>query len=104
MKVMRMYQILYAGQRKTPLEEIDPPPNEEEKEYYYSAMEEAEEFRKKTGREIMYYLPADAFEDEDYIENIYSDDFDKRIHEALNKREKEKSKKERKTGKKKKSK
>lgn len=102
MKAMRMYQILYAGQHKTPLEKIDPPLNEEEKRYYYSAMEYAERIRKETGKEPMFYLPADAFEDEDYIENIYSDDFDKRIHEALNKREKEKSKKERKTGKKKK--
>lgn len=96
MKAMRMYQILYAGQHKTPLEKIDPPLNEEEKRYYYSAMEEAEEFRKKTGREIMYYLPADAFEDEDYIENIYSDDFDKRIHEALNKKQEKKTGKKRK--------
>ena len=87
MKVMRVYQITYAGQRKTPLEKIDPPLNEEEKEYYYSAMEFAEEFRKKTGKEPMFYVPADAYEDEDYIENIYSDDFDKSIHEALNKKQ-----------------
>lgn len=100
MKVMRVYQIDLAGQRKTPLEKIVPPLNEEEKEYYYAAMRQAEEFRRKTGREPMFYVPADACEDEDYIENIYSDDFDKSISEALNKREKEKSKKERKTGKK----
>ena len=31
MKVMREYQIILAGQRKTPLEKIDPPLNEEEK-------------------------------------------------------------------------
>ena len=65
-------------------------------------MEYAERIRKETGKEPMFYIPADSAEDEDYIEDIYSDDFDKSISEALNKREKEKSKKERKTGKKKK--
>lgn len=84
---MRVYQITYAGQRKTPLEEIDPPLNEEEKEYYYSAMEYAERIRKEQGREPMFYVPSDAYEDEDYIEDIYSDDFDKSIHEALNKKQ-----------------
>ena len=104
MKVMREYQIILAGQRKTPLEKIDPPLNEEEKKRYYSVMEYTERIRKETGKEPMFYIPADSAEDEDYIEDIYSDDFDKSISEALNKREKEKSKKERKTGKKKKSK
>ena len=100
MKAMRMYQINYAGQYKTPLEEIDPPLNEEEKEYYYAAMRQAEEFRRETGREPMFYVPADACEDEDYIENIYSDDFDKRIHEALNKKQEKKNAKKGKSKKK----
>lgn len=102
MKAMRMYQIDLAGQRKTPLEKIVPPLNEEEKKYYYAAMKQAEEYRRKTGRELMFYVPADVGEDEDYIENIYSDDFDKRISEALNKREKQNTEKKKKSGSKKK--
>lgn len=84
---MREYQITLAGQRKTPLEKIDPPLNEEEKKIYYEVLKDAEEFRRETGREPMYYIPADSGEDEDYIEDIYSDDFDKSISEALNKKQ-----------------
>ena len=82
----REYDIILGAQNGKPIEDYDPPLNEEEIKEYHSIVEQCEKIR-ATGREPMFELPIDAFDDEEGIEDIYPDDFDKKVMEIVERRD-----------------
>lgn len=87
-KIWRYYQIISAGQSKTPITRFKPPLGKKEKEIYYEVMEYAERIRKEQGREPMFYIPDDLDDDinDEGIYCCYDDDEETVSQEELNSR------------------
>lgn len=83
MKAVRVYQIIYAARDGLNPEEVKPPMNEEERRIFDSVAKEVAECKAKGKPVPIYELPIDAFDDEDGIDDIYSDDFDEKVMEGL---------------------
>lgn len=79
-----MYQIIYAAQENKPADEVRPKMNKEELATYESVAKTAREREAKGLPPLIYEIPADAFDDEDYIDNIYDDNFDDEVMKGVN--------------------